>query len=230
MGRTGPLAVALATVAVVALLALALLGQGRGAGEPATRSAPAGTSGSSTSTSGSAGTGTGSSRDDPETEQDVQITLVGDSLIEWGDWAPLLEGEVTNRGVAGETTAQIADRARGALAGDEDVVVLWTGTNDVAQGLPTERTRADLVRLLGEVAAGAPEASVVILEVPPLAWAPDRVDAVNAAIAEEAGAVGATVVPVAQALAAEGARSSDGVHIEPPGYEAVAELIRQELR
>lgn len=164
-------------------------------------------------------------------EQTMKITLIGDSLIEWGDWADLLDGEIHNHGVAGETSGEIADRASEALTGDEDAVVLWAGTNDVGTGLPVEHTRADLARLLGSVRAAAPDARVIILEVPPLAWAPEQVEAVNGVIGEEASdpAVGATVVPVADALAPDGARSPDGVHIEPPGYTAVAELVGAHL-
>ena len=162
-------------------------------------------------------------------EKPMQITLLGDSLIEWGEWDGLLPGSLTNHGVAGETTEEIAGRAAAAVTGDEDAVVLWTGTNDIALGIPLEQSREHLVELLTTVRDEAPEAQVVIMAVPPLPWAQPEVDAYNAVIREEATGVGATVVDAADALAEPGARSPDGVHIEPSGYEAVARLITSAL-
>lgn len=142
-------------------------------------------------------------------EEDMRTTLPGDSLIEWGDWDSLLEGEVTNHGRAGETTGQIAARVGDALSGDEDYVVLWAGTNDIGMGLPLERTRADLVDLLATVGEVTPGAEVLVLAVPPLEFAQPQVDAVNAMIAVEAAEAGATFLEVDQELAGEGARSPD---------------------
>lgn len=67
------------------------------------------------------------------------VLMLGDSLVEWGDWPVLLPHySVINRGMAGETTEGLAARLAGELnsAPEPDVVFLQSGTNNLLLGFP----------------------------------------------------------------------------------------------
>lgn len=66
-----------------------------------------------------------------------QILILGDSLVEWGDWETLLpEVKVINRGRAGEFLSELSCRLDEELADSpgQDVIVLQSGTNDILSG------------------------------------------------------------------------------------------------
>ena len=66
-----------------------------------------------------------------------EILMLGDSLVEWGDWETLLpELRVINRGRAGEFLSELSARLHEELAGNQgkDAIVLQSGTNDMLSG------------------------------------------------------------------------------------------------
>ncbi|WP_028579629.1 GDSL-type esterase/lipase family protein [Desulfogranum japonicum] len=67
------------------------------------------------------------------------VLMLGDSLIEWGDWNTLLPRYmVINRGIAGETTEGLAGRLLDELNDQDepDVLLLQSGTNNLLMGNP----------------------------------------------------------------------------------------------
>ena len=69
--------------------------------------------------------------------------MLGDSLIEWGDWANLLpDFQVINRGIAGEYTEELSARLVSEIdavvdAGEEpEYILIMTGTNNLLTGNP----------------------------------------------------------------------------------------------
>ena len=65
------------------------------------------------------------------------LLMLGDSLVEWGDWKELLPTiTVTNRGVAGEQvdglSARLATEVETAPAADH--ILIMAGTNDLLMG------------------------------------------------------------------------------------------------
>ncbi|PID71475.1 MAG: hypothetical protein CSB34_07140 [Desulfobulbus propionicus] len=67
------------------------------------------------------------------------LLLLGDSLVEWGEWDTLLPNYKTiNRGMAGETTEGLAGRLPPELIGhaNPDGVILHSGTNNLLLGFP----------------------------------------------------------------------------------------------
>ncbi len=66
-----------------------------------------------------------------------QVLMLGDSLVEWGDWETLLpEVRVVNRGRAGEFLPELSCRLDEELAASpgHDVILLQSGTNDILSG------------------------------------------------------------------------------------------------
>ncbi|MCW5208909.1 hypothetical protein VU10_01625, partial [Desulfobulbus sp. US1] len=71
------------------------------------------------------------------------LLMLGDSLVEWGDWESLLpEMQIINRGIAGEHTEELSARLVNEIdavldAGTEpDYILLMTGTNNLLMGSP----------------------------------------------------------------------------------------------
>ena len=69
-----------------------------------------------------------------------KLLMLGDSLIEWGDWDTLLpDFKVINRGFAGETVGGLAGRLADEveMEGEPDRLVILSGTNDLLMGNQT---------------------------------------------------------------------------------------------
>ncbi len=67
----------------------------------------------------------------------IQLLMLGDSLVEWGDWQKFLPDiAVINRGIAGESTGELAVRLMDEIDAcpAPDVVLLQSGTNDLLFG------------------------------------------------------------------------------------------------
>ena len=67
----------------------------------------------------------------------ITLLMLGDSLVEWGDWQRFLPGvAVVNRGLAGEMTGELAARLHDEMAAcpDPDAVLVQSGTNNLLFG------------------------------------------------------------------------------------------------
>ncbi len=67
------------------------------------------------------------------------LLMLGDSLVEWGQWEDLLpEITVLNRGIAGETTEELAGRFIQEITSlqQPDALLIQSGTNSLLLGNP----------------------------------------------------------------------------------------------
>ena len=67
----------------------------------------------------------------------LQLLMLGDSLVEWGDWSRHLpEVAVINRGIAGEMTEELSVRLMDEIEAcpDPDAVLIQSGTNNLLFG------------------------------------------------------------------------------------------------
>ena len=65
------------------------------------------------------------------------VLLLGDSLVEYGDWHELLQGYLTvNRGIAGETVGELAARLGWEIeeSAVSDHILIMSGTNNLLLG------------------------------------------------------------------------------------------------
>jgi len=184
-----------------------------------------------------------------------RVVLFGDSRV--AQWSPLpqIEGaEIVNRGIGGETTAQMRLRFDAdVLKLRPDVVVIQAGINDlVAASLSTragDRIRQDLksnLRQLATQSAAAGARVVLLTVIPPaspsllrrLVWNSDIVGDVadvNTFIRSLDGHDGVTVVDAARLLAPPGGElparyARDTLHFESAAYEALNEALAMQLR
>jgi lysophospholipase L1-like esterase len=170
----------------------------------------------------------------------TSILLLGDSLIEYGDWSVLLpEYRTMNRGVAGETAGELAGRLGRELDSDRDPehIVILSGTNDLLMGdggFPAVfETMLPLLRQL------CPESSVTVVGLAPMTvpgFAPARIVQANRALAEAALAAACGFLDPAPAFALHCRPMGnpcflmDGVHFSPHGYRVLAGAIREHLQ
>lgn len=164
-----------------------------------------------------------------------ETVVAGDSIVEhglWNEW--LRERPTANRGVSGDTTLQLRQRADTLAVATTPAVVVSCGTNDLTFGYSPEAIAGSLAALLDALRAAAPRARLVLCGVGPRQseWA-DDVRALNALLAPVAAERGAVYVDPWPVLAVRDVLNpsftSDGLHLNGGGYAAWSPLIASAL-
>jgi lysophospholipase L1-like esterase len=128
---------------------------------------------------------------------DVQpgdVVMLGDSITEMTDWAPLLPGvRVHNHGIGGDDTVGVLERLSLVVDARPGTVFLLIGTNDLGKGLLSVDEIADNVEtIVARLRRGSPSTVVHLQSVlPRRSRRAAEVDALNRrlqVIAEEQGA------------------------------------------
>lgn len=163
-----------------------------------------------------------------------RLLFLGDSLVEYGDWATLLpDWAVQNRGIAGETLSGLACRLDAELESSPgfEVLVLQSGTNDLWNRDPCFPAiyTGFLPRLRVLV-----ECPLVLCSLAPSGIAPqETIHAINAELARMAASVAdCTFLDLESPLATaqEAVFLADGVHFSAHGYQLWAAALRSCLR
>lgn len=113
------------------------------------------------------------------------VVLLGASLVEQGEWSELLPGRrVRNRGVAGDTVADVLARLDPIVAAGPRAVFVMVGLNDVLSATPAATIAAGHRELVRRLRQGSPHTRVVLMSLLPVRREGPAGDAVNAAIDE----------------------------------------------
>ncbi|TPG08402.1 capsular biosynthesis protein [Rhodanobacter glycinis] len=178
----------------------------------------------------------------------ARVVFFGDSITDaWGrtKGTRFFPGKpYINRGISGQTTAQMLLRFRQDVIGlHPAAVVILAGTNDIAgnTGLATLPMIEDNFRSMTELAQ-ANHIRVILATVLPVSdypWQPglqpaNKIRALNAWLKSYAASSGATYLDYYSALSnARGGMdsrlASDGVHPTPAGYTIMAPLAQQAI-
>ncbi len=184
----------------------------------------------------------------PPAKGERRVVFYGDSITDgWGrvQGTTFFPGKpYVNRGISGQTTAQMLLRFRQDVIGLKPAaVVILAGTNDIAgnTGTATQAMIEDNLQSMAELAR-AHGIRVVLASVLPVSdypWRPglrpaDKVRRLNAWIGDYARRSGATYLDYWSALAdAHGGMdaklAADGVHPTPAGYAAMAPLAQKAI-
>jgi lysophospholipase L1-like esterase len=184
----------------------------------------------------------------PPRKVESRVVFYGDSITEgWGrsDGTVFFPGKpYVNRGISGQTTAQMLIRFRQDVIDlHPAAVVILAGTNDIAgnTGVSTLSMIEDNLRSMTELAQ-ANRIRVVLASVLPVSdypWRPGlhpagKVRTLNAWIKDYANAHGATYLDYHAALVnARGGMdprlAQDGVHPTPAGYAVMAPLAQRAI-
>ena len=98
---------------------------------------------------------------------DGRVVFLGDSISEgglWDEWFP--DQPVLNRGIGGETSAQVLARLDSAIAGPRAVFLL-VGTNDLTTAVPEDDIVDNVEGILDEIERRAPWTPVHVQSVMP---------------------------------------------------------------
>ena len=164
------------------------------------------------------------------------ILLLGDSLIEWGNWQHYFpKSSVLNAGLAGETVQGLQARLASILGRitDPDGVVVMTGTNNLAMDdfyfIP------DYEEVLRCLVSSFPETDVAVTSLLPVdfSWQPATVVcSLNDQLREMCGRTGVRYIDLhTRFVDAIGQGSqlfdADGVHLAPKGYELWSRVLKE---
>lgn len=162
------------------------------------------------------------------------VVFLGASMIEqglWDAWFPTVRA--VNRGIGGETTADIRRRLASAIASPAAVFFL-AGTNDLTRGVPQAQTVEETRRIVDTIIQCAPGCTVYLQSVTPRALRyRDELVRLNGELRSlaEARAPRVEFVDLWPVLAdREGALiaefTHDSVHLNGSGYAAWTSAIR----
>ncbi|TCR04968.1 lysophospholipase L1-like esterase [Neorhizobium sp. JUb45] len=159
------------------------------------------------------------------------ITLIGDSHVQYGDWSKLLHrNDVTNLGIGGERSSQLRNRL-GRYDIAPSVIVISIGTNDI-DNMSLAESDANTRVVLAEAQKRAKH---VIFLAPP----PTSTPSINANIRllreqqRLACGSGCFYLDLTDALSTNGLvraeLSADGIHLKDAGYQIIATALRDEI-
>jgi lysophospholipase L1-like esterase len=171
------------------------------------------------------------------------LLMLGDSLVEWGDWESLLPDiQVINRGIAGEHTEELSARLVSEMnavldAGTEpDYILLMTGTNNLLMGSPY--FPVILGSMLPRLIDLCPNSSITLNSLMPMqiqGLAPESITAANnelRGVAKQSGChfLDMTDPFTEQCLpVTKPCFFNDGVHLATRGYQVWAGAIKKHL-
>jgi len=168
------------------------------------------------------------------------ILLLGDSLIEYGDWSTLLPGyQAINRGIAGETVGELAGRLGREidLEKDPEKIIILSGTNNMLMG--DESFPVVFETMLPRLRQFCPGTLVTVtgLAPLPLPWVTrERVEQVNLALERTAATAGCSFLDLSPVFdlycrpVGNPCFLPDGVHFSPHGYQILAGAIIRHLK
>lgn len=166
-----------------------------------------------------------------------KIIFIGDSLIEWFDWAARFpEHEVHNLGISGETVDWMLDRLpriTQSIPGADKVFVL-SGINNVA--MEDSNIFKPYGQTLKEFRQAYPGAEIYVISLLPtlLPWInPQNIETLNEKLQDLADDNGAEYIDMHSTFLRHGLKEmlvADGIHISEAGYAAFSAGIAPYLK
>jgi lysophospholipase L1-like esterase len=121
----------------------------------------------------------------------IKLLMLGDSLVEWGNWEKHLPGVVViNRGIAGEMTEELSARLMDEIddCPDPDAVLVQSGTNNLLMGYMF--FPAIFSTMMQRLQLCYPRTPLILCSLTPMPAAPiQEIDQVNRKLAEVAASL-----------------------------------------
>lgn len=165
------------------------------------------------------------------------VLLLGDSLIEYGDWDILLPGySVVNRGSAGETVGGLAGRLVDDINSmdDPDWIVILSGTNDLLMGEYT--FPAVFETMLPLLQQFCPQTEIIVVGLAPMRRVLHAVEGANSWLEKIALKAGCRFLDLSGPFhlrcrpVGNPCFLMDGVHFSPHGYKVLAGAVGDVLK
>ncbi len=162
-----------------------------------------------------------------------RIVLIGDSLIQNGEWSEMLQPlPVANRGCGGDTSRQLHERVLHTDLSHANAVIGMVGINDLLKGGEALEVAETINRTIMHLRSeGLPVAWLSILPVaPPRPDCNHAITSANDLIGTSCRDHGAHFWDVASDFAEKGRLSTrfslDGLHLNGEGYQLLASAVR----
>jgi lysophospholipase L1-like esterase len=167
-----------------------------------------------------------------------EIVLLGDSITEQGIWNEWFPGrDIANRGIGGNTSAELRARMHASSLGPETrLVLILIGTNDLSTAVPHHETVENVSSIIAETRRRAPTSTIVLQSVTPRkAKAREAVDRLNGAYLDLARAARIEYLDLWPALADEDGAlrqeyTLDSLHLNGNGYRAWTTALEPLIR
>jgi lysophospholipase L1-like esterase len=168
------------------------------------------------------------------------LLMLGDSLVEWGDWETLLpDMQVINRGIAGEHTEELSARLAHELetVQEPDYILIMSGTNNLLMG--SLYFSSIFAGMLPRLVSLYPDSTITVNSIMPMHvhGVPEEtissvnrelrsiVEQNNCRFLDMTGPFIEQCLPVTKPCF-----MNDGVHLATRGYQVWAGEIRQHLK
>ncbi len=167
------------------------------------------------------------------------VLMLGDSLIEWGDWDTLLpDMRVINRGVAGEHTEDLSARLVEVVDNirEPNHILLMSGTNNLLMG--NSFFSAILIGMLPRLKSLCPKSVITLNSIMPMRFkglAEEAVTAINLELRDIAERNDCCFLDMVKPFTEQclpitkPCFLNDGVHLSTRGYQVWAREIRRHL-
>ncbi len=167
----------------------------------------------------------------------VAVAFVGDSVTEYCDWSELLGVPAVNRGIAGDTTADLMHRLNAVLALHPDSVFLLIGTNDQVRGVDVTVAADNYRQIVREIQRANPAATIYLESVLPTRGKGNAniwIQKMNTQIAAIANNRSVFFVDVYNDFSEGGSEmsakfSADGTHLNGAGYQILKHKLESLL-
>jgi len=169
----------------------------------------------------------------------AKVLFIGDSLIEYFDWAGRFPGHmVYNLGIAGETVAGLRSRLKRIVAHIQppDKVFIMSGINNLAMG--DDHFLDDYREIVRAISSSYPAAAIYVLSLLPVLFpyiANEDIGKMNAKLRDMAAQEGSVFLDLHAAFLDERGRPvpayllDDGVHISDKGYRVWSDALEKLL-
>ena len=165
------------------------------------------------------------------------LLMLGDSLIEWGDWETLLpEYKVINRGFAGETVGGLAARLTDELdsAAAYERIIILSGTNDLLMG--DQNFPVIFETMLPRLRMMVPEKDIIVVGLAPMQIVLREVETANSKLQEIVQRSDCQFLDLVEHFELQCRPIGnpcflmDGVHFSPHGYRVFAYAVKDFLK
>lgn len=157
----------------------------------------------------------------------AEIILLGNSLIEWGEWENLFDNpHVKNRGIAGDILPGVLNRLDDILVSKPSKIFMEIGTNDLAWGTPQDSVLHFYDLTLARIKSLSPATKVYCLSILPDSkrlTKPEVIKTVNTGIEKIARKYEYRFIDLYSHFADSDGKlqlavSIDGLHVNGTGY------------
>ena len=168
------------------------------------------------------------------------LLMLGDSLVEWGDWETLLpDMQVINRGIAGEHTEELSARLVRELetVQEPDYILIMSGTNNLLMG--SLYFSSIFAGMLPRLVSLCPDSTITVNSIMPMrvhGVPEETISSVNRELRNIAEQNNCSFLDMTEPFTEQclpitkPCFMNDGVHLATRGYQVWAGEIRQHLK